>query len=315
MANVILPTVIQGPAYLLIGGQVIYVEKDIAVNEQAESWNPGSAFGPMGERHKSRKDVLTLKPAGQIKTVHLDYYYAAFLTPTVIGTTILAGAVAIASVAENKTYTWRRGGMSKPPGLILKPTATAFGGMEVTCIGMNAVQPTGANFWRAAEAAVAGDTSFEETTVISDIYKAALGSRATPYDGMGGMDGFEVDFGFMCHEVPSSDVGIADIILGGLSTGAKFAPSNLTEAQNDVLLAKQDTTATLPGQAYGRAAESLVITGTQIGWIFTVKSLGAKSGSRTYQIGEHRFKELNFVNNRTWTTGAPDALFAYTAPS
>lgn len=312
MGNVILPTIIQGPAWVLHGGLALYVQKDINLNENAESWNPTGAWGPLGERHKSRKDVVSFTLAGQIRAALLDYFYAAYLDPTKIGTSVLSGTVSIASLAENKTYIWQRGGITKPPGMLLKPTATAFGAMELTCIGAAAVQPLSATFWHAAQTTVAAETTFEESQIISDIYKAALGVRATPYDAMGGMDGFEIDFGYMVQEVPAADIGIGDIILSGLSTGVKFAPSNLTEAQADVLLGKQDTTATLPGMAYGRLAENLVITGTQIGWVFNVKSQGAKAGSRTYQIGEHRFKELMFVNNRTWTTGVPDALFGYT---
>jgi hypothetical protein len=311
MPNVVLPTVIQGPAYISEGGLVTYVKKDIALTDQVESWNPESSFGPLGERHKSRKYGLSYTPVGMLRAASLDRFYAAFKTPSVVGTSAMTGAVVIYSIAENKTYNFAKGGMTKPPSLILKPTGTVYGSMELTCIGDPTLQPTNAAFIKAADGTVSADTSFDETKIISDIYSAAIGARSTPYNGMGGMDGFEVNFNLITNEIPASDVGIADIIIGGVGITVSFAPSNLTEAQVDTLCAIQGASAVLPGQAYAKANEDLVITGTQGTAVFTFKNMGAKKSDRTYQIGEHRHKGLDFVNGRKWTTGVGQALFSY----
>src|SRR5438105_4937236 len=98
---IVLPTVIQGPAYISVGGQVIYVEKDITLDEDVDSWNPNTAFGKLGERHKSRRDRLSFTPVGQVKSAHLNYYYAAYLNPGLIGSSILSGNVVVSSLAEN----------------------------------------------------------------------------------------------------------------------------------------------------------------------------------------------------------------------
>lgn len=318
MATIPIPTIIQGPAFIGVNGHVQYVQKDITMNGQPESWNPESSFGPLGERHKARKDVISYTPVGMLTAALLDFFYAAHLDATKIGKSVInsgAPTVFISSITENKTYTWSRGGLTKPPGLMLKPTATAFGEAEVTCIGKAATSPLDAAFWKAAEAAATADTSFDETKVISDIYAAALSDHASPYDNMGGMDGFELDFGYGVKEIPNGDVGIADLILESLSTGLKFAPSNMTEAQVDSLLALQGASAILPGQPYARDLNDIDITGTQVGWVFSLKGVGAKSSGRIYQIGEHRFKELLFVNQRTFAAGVPNPLFAYSEPA
>jgi len=317
MANIVLPIIIQGPAFISIAGTVLYTERDISVEQNTDAWNPESAYGPLGQRHKSRKDVLIFKPVGMITAGLLNFFYAAHLTPTSIGTSIFTGSgvVFVSSISENKTYTWRRGGISKPPGLAAKPTSTLFGSMSVTCIGAPAVQPLDAHFWLAAEAAATADTTFDQTKIISDIYSAALGSRGAPYNAMGGIEGFDIDFGFETVDVPASDLGFADIILRGLSITASFRPSNLTETQVNTLVRLQDTTAVLPGQPYAKELEDLVITGTQIGWVFTLKAVGAKRAGKIYQVGVHRHNNIEFVNQRTWTAGVPNALFAYTAPS
>jgi len=318
MADSILPTVIQGPARVAVGGVVLHVQNDITVNQQVDSWNPASAFGPIGERHRSRKDVLSLTPVGMINAGLLDFFYGAYSAPTttLVGASIAASAApVISSITENKTYTWQRGGLTRPPSLALKPTSTAFGALELTCWGKAATQPLDTAFWHGAEGVVGADATFEESSIISDLYKAALGVRATPYDAMGGMDGFDIEFNYETREIPASDLGIADIILSGIGLVVRFAPSNLTEAQVNVLLAIQNTGAILPGQAYAKAGENLVITGINSGWVFTVATVGAKRSERVYAVGEHRFRQLEFVNQRTWTAGVAQALLTCTAPA
>ena len=310
---IVTPTIIQGPAFVKTNSVVFYVEKDISLNPSVESWNPESTWGPLGERHKSRKDVLSFTPVGMVNSTIMNLVYAAFLAPSgKIGTSIYPGTVVISSLIENKTYTWARGGFSKPPGLVLSPTKTAFGSMEVTCIGAASTQPTDAAFWKTDTGAATADTTFDPTKVLSEIYSAALGARIAPYNALGAMDGFMLDFGFLTKDIPNSDVGIADTVITGLSLGVRFAPSNLTEDQVDTLLATQDTAAVLPGQAYGKLLEDLVITSCVSGNIFTAKKIGAKNCTKIYAVGEHRFREIQFTNIRTFTTGAPDAMFAYT---
>lgn len=309
--DIALPLVIQGPAYVTFGGQTIYVKKDIALNQAPESWTLESSFGPLGQRHKSTKDVAQITPVGMISAGLLTLFYGAYTAPVgAIGKTVLSGAMCIGSLNDNKLYTWKRGGITKPPGLSLKPSATAFGPMEISCIGMNGVQPLTANWITAAEAALVADTTFDESKIVADIYVASLGARLAPFNAMGGMDGFDIEFGYDVVEIPNSDVGIADIVLSGLSTKCTFAPSNLSDTDLDTLLARQGPGAILPGQSYAKAGEALKISGTQSGFDFTLANMGARRADRVYVIGEHRHKLIEFVNEVKHTAGVMQPLLA-----
>lgn len=320
-AIIVTPSVIQGPAYILHGGVVQYVESDIQVEEIVESWTPKTTFGDAGQRHKSRMFKLTYKPVGMVTTALLNYYYEAHLAPqTYVGVSIFPVsnyAVTICSLTENKTYGYVRGGLAQPPDLQAGPQTTLFGSAAIWCIGAASVAPTNANFLKAAIGTVTADTSFDASKIKSDIYQAVFG--ASPYNSIGAMAGFMFKFGFKPKTIPAADTGIADVILDadGFNLGVQFAPSNLTEAQIDTLLAYQGTAAILPGQAYGAGslAADFVLTGVIYGWVFTAKQMGARSIKRIYKIGEHRFPNgaLELVNNLTNTAGVPNALFAYTA--
>lgn len=320
MANVVLPTIIQGPAYITHGGVTLFTQKDVTVAAEIGSWNPESSFGGVGERFASRQYKITATPVGMITAGILTYLYAAHLSPsTKVGISIIPASnddLVINSIAEMKKYTYHRAGISKPPPLNLSPTATAFGACEWTALIDGGVQPTNAAAYKTNAGTLAAvDTSFEEANIVTDIYSLAIGARSTPYDAVGSMGGFTLDFPFTLAPVIAGDIGIADIYLAGLALTASFVPSNLTEAQVDVLLALQDTGALVPGQAFAKAAENLVFTGTQVGWSFTAKQMGAKEDSRVYQIGEHRFRALTWTNQRVWTSGVEVAGFAYSAPA
>jgi hypothetical protein len=322
-ATIVLPTVIQGPAYVTHGGVTTYFESDIMVEEIVESWSPKTTFGDAGQRHKSRAFKITGKPVGILSNTLLNYFYAAHLAPqTYVGVSVIPAsnfALTICSITENKTYGYVRAGLTAVPDLNFTPTKTLFGNVSWTAIGSVTVVPTNANFLKATIGTITADTNFDAAKIKSDIYQGVLGALAAPYNSLGGMDGFMFKFGYKTKNIPASDVGIADIILDadGFDITAQFAPSNLTEAQVDTLLGYQGTAAVLPGQPYGNATNSgdLVLTGVTFGWVFTAKQLGAKSAKRIYKIGEHRFPNgaIEMVHNMTNTTGVPNPLFAFTA--
>lgn len=321
MANVVLPIIIQGPAYITHGGVTLFTQQDVTVTPNIASWNPASSYGPLGERFISRSYTITATPVGQLNATLIEYLYAAHLAPgDAVGHSIIPlsnDALVINSIAEMKKYTYHRAGLSRPPNLVLSPAATAFGPAEWTALIDGGVQPENAAAYKTNEEVLASvATSFEESEIVTDIYSAALGARSSPFNAMGSMDGFTLEFPFNLAPVTAGDVGVADIFLAGLSLAARFIPSNLSEANLDTLLAVQNTGAVLPGQSFAKASEDLVITGTQSGWVFTAKQVGAKEDSgRIYQTGQHRHRGLVFAHRRVWTAGVEVAQFAYTSPS
>ena len=133
--SIVLPSIIQGPAYILHGGVVIYVEEDIQVEEILETWTPKTTFADAGERLKSRAFKITAKPVGMVTSGLLNYFYEAFLAPqTYVGVTIIPAsnyALTICSLTENKTYGYVRAGLATPPDLGVTPTKTVFGSASI----------------------------------------------------------------------------------------------------------------------------------------------------------------------------------------
>jgi len=320
LPSIVKPTIIQGPCYLLHGGIATYFKKGLQVSDEVQSWTPDSDFGKLGERHKSRVFKISGVPTGMLTSGYLDYVYAAHKSPgTKIGRTIITGAAVICSITESAQYSFNKAGIFTPPNLFAGPTSTAFEQVTYLAIGDLSKTPLDAAFLRTYTGSLTPDTTFDETKVISDLYSAALGTRTSPYNGMGSLNGFRITFSHDVKMIEAGDVGIGDAILKDCGAGASFIPSNLAESDIDTLLGIEGTAATLPGQEYGKGSggtkEDLVITGTQLGWAFTLKNAGAKKQDRQYLIGEHRHKELQFVNAPVSASGVRSPYFAYTAPS
>ena len=180
-----------------------------------------------------------------------------------------------------------------------------------TCLGAPNVQPTNAPAWQAIADAAFGDASFDETAIITDTYTASYG--ASPYNVMGSMAGFEVDFVAGLETITADDFGIVDIILKSLTATAKFAPSNLTEAQMYTLLANQGGSYVFPGQSLSKNNTNLVITGSGNAahtLTVTINNAGPKQAGFVYSASKHRFDAIEFTTKRTWTGGIANPLFA-----
>jgi hypothetical protein len=209
-----------------------------------------------------------------------------------------------------QTITYPRAAMSKLPQLRLKPTDTLFGDLAFTCLGVPTVQPTGTSAWQAIADAAFADATYDETTIVTDSYAAAYGS--SPYNTIGSMAGFEIDISMATEQIIADDFGVVDMILKSLTATAKFAPSNLTEAQIYTLLANQNTGYVYPGQSLSKSNTDLVIAGSGNAaqtLTVTIKNAGPKQAGFMYSTNKHRFDAVEFTSKRTWTSGAANALW------
>ena len=315
MSTPILPNIVTGPAILQWNGKSYYSKAGIKAEFKRETFKIETDFdGQIDERAKSQMTELTFQPDGQISNLNKYFPYSVGQ----IGSSIF-GATALPLVIQTKfggasntgqTITYPRAAVSKLPQLRLKSTDTLFGEMTFTALGVPTVQPTGASAWQVIADAAFGDTTFDETAIITDTYSAAYGSA--PYNALGSMAGFEIDLTLATENILADDFGLVDMILKSLTASAKFAPSNLTEAQLYTLLANQGSGYISPGQSLSKSNTNLVITGSGNAaktLTVTLNSAGPKDAGFMYSTGKHRFDAIAFTSKRTWTSGAPNALF------
>jgi hypothetical protein len=315
MSTPILPTILVGPAIITWNGKSFYSKAGIKAAFKRDTFTVETDFdGQIDERAKTQLTEITFQPDGQVANLNKYFPYSV----SQIGSSIF-GASALPLVIQTKfggasntgqTITYPRAAVSKLPQLRLKPTDTLFGEMTFTCLGVPTVQPTGASAWQAIADAAFADTTFDETAIITDTYSAAYGS--SPYNVIGSMAGFEIDIAMATENILADDFGIVDMMLTSLIATAKFAPSNLTEAQLYTLLANQNSGYVQPGQSLAKNNTNLVITGSGNGaktLTVTINNAGPKQAGFMYSASKHRFDAVEFTSKRTWTSGAANALF------
>lgn len=326
---IVQPLVITGPAILKWLGYVYYFKDGLKEAYTRETWAVGSDFGgDFSERFKSAKTVLSGTPVGMMslfttasnKSAMFPYTRAQIGQPgAVMGTPASPNTVVIQTQfggASNtgQTITFVRGGMTKHPTVQLGSQKTLCGATEFTCIGNPTTANNAAGSWEATVDAAFADTSFDETQIISDIYTAAFGS--TPYDSIGSHNGFEVDIPLKLNEGMSDDYGIIDVNIDGMGPAtAKFAPSNLTQAQIWTMMNAQGTNVIQPGMDIAKPGTTLAIGGTGNGahtLAVSLPKMGPKSMGFTYDKKNNRVTEVAFVGSSSWTSGAPVALATFT---
>lgn len=318
MPTPILPNIITGPAIITWNGKSYYSKAGITAAFKRDIFNVETDFdGQIDERVKAQRTEITFQPDGQVSNLNKYFPYSV----AQIGSSIF-GATPLPLVIQTKfggagntgqTITYPRAAITSLPQLRLKPGDTLFGDITFTCLGNPTVQPTTSGAWQSIADAAFADTTFDETTIISDIYTAAYGS--SPYNAIGSMAGFEIDIAMATETISSDDFGVVDMILKSLTATAKFAPSNLTEAQVYALLNNQGSGYVFPGQSLSKNNTDLVITGSGNGaktLTVTIKNAGPKQATFMYAANKHRFEAIEFTSKRTWTSGAANPLWTFT---
>lgn len=296
------PTIIAGPAIIQHNGQTYYTEGDITLNLNRETFNVVTALaGTIDERLVSQLVEIRFKPVGALDVVAKYLPYAATQIGSLLIDQTTPKSVVIWAKDGVKT-TWANGFVSALPSFTLSPTATAIGEMTITVLDDPTEEPTDAAAWNAITSAALADTSFDETKILTPRYTAEWGSFAD----------IESEAGFTFEPVMSispkrvANYGNVNFMLTDLVVGARFVPTNLTEAEIWQLLRLQDSGALLPGQSLG-STDDLVISGGGVS--FTLAQCGPKTAVTQYGLEPLRQGEVVFVSRKKWTAGTLQALF------
>lgn len=329
MPSIVQPLVIVGPAILKWNGYTYYFKDGLKSAFERETFSVGSDFGgDFDERLKTQKSVLSGTPVGMVSLFTTSSGVSAMFPygPAVIGQPgAIMGLPASPNTVEiltqfgggsntGQTITYVRGGLTKHPTVSLGSQKTLAGEIEFTCIGNPVTANSATGAWEAGVDAAFSDTSFDQSQIVSDIYTAGFGS--SPYAAMGSHNGFEFDIPLKLNTVTSDDYGITDMIVDSLGPPTvKFAPNSLTEAQIWTMLNAQGASVIQPGMSIAKAGNTLTIAGTGNGahtLSLSIPNMGAKNGGFIYDKKNNRVQEVMFVGARTWTSGAPNALYTAT---
>lgn len=314
---IILPKPNYGPAIAVWNGYSYYFRDGWKESLKRETFTiETDPDGQIDERLKSQMFEISGRPVGMLSTAGIAAmfpYSVASVGKSIFGAADLPLVITTkfgGAANTGQTITYPRAALSKLPQLRLQTGDTVFGDIAFSCIGDATVQPSANNAWNTLVDAAFTDATFDETQIVTDAYSAAYG--ASPYDSIGAMAGFEIDIEMKTTPFSADGYGIYDMSLESLTARAKFAPSNLTQAQVYTLLNFQGAGAIVPGQSLSKSNTDLVITGSGNGaktLTATIKKAGPKDAGFLYSTKSHRFEVVEFTSKRTFTAGAANALW------
>lgn len=306
-----LPTVIQGPAWVIWNSFTFYTEGAVTVSYRRDNWTPKSAqYGSLGPRMRAMRTTVGFKPAGEIKAGLAKYFpYGPSTIETVtkvssIGSSIFNGALQVVPLNGSNMITFPKAGMTRSPRLTLKPSATALGDIEFTTIGDPSVAPTNPAFWQTLASGSPDPKTFDPTKVISPVYTFT-------WDALSAVDcedGIEIDIAVHTKDMMSGNYGLVDIIVEDVEASATMVPIGVDEAAISTALKLQGSDALLPGANLGITGKDLTIAASGI-FTAVLKQAGPTGGEFRYDIGTFRQGAMQFATRKTFTAGVPDPIF------
>lgn len=300
-------TVIMGPAIVTFNGYTYYTQANILVESTRETWEPAtSIYGALTKRARGQAVTkITFTPVGALEqpTKYITMYTPASVGTVLFGTTDLP--VVIQTLA-GKQITWQSGAVSRPADLILSAQKTAWGPIEMMCIGKKATALTDPAVMAVISSLAFADTSFNSATVSSAPYTAALGALAAPFNGILSEDGFTISNNVTTAPRPIDSYGIVNWMITQVMASIRFVPANCDDADLWNLFQLQGSTAILPGQDVASLGQDLVITGgtTPTSVSCTLKNVGPDKTTSRYGLNELRAGEVEMFSRKTITSGS-----------
>lgn len=303
--------ILRGPAVIQIGAQVLYSEGDIKVTPERKTFDKNvGMFGKVDECEDTFLHKVGFTPAGIASAAYFATLYPAAYRNPLIGSTIFGNTdtdIYIWTLAGKK-WQGKRAALTKMPDLTFAANKPLYGECEFTAIGKSGEGRDTAGHYAAVTDAAFNDTSFDPTKLMTLVYAASYGAVA-PWDAIKTEAGFVFSFDLKLSEVPSDELGIADMTHAGLSVSAKCIPHGVTEADLIAIMGVQGTGAGR-GKSIFRAPQDLMLVAGELEPFITLKNAAVKTAPQQFGVEANRAGEIEFVATRnSFTAGAPNAVF------
>ena len=303
--------ILRGPAVIQIGDQVLYSEGDIKVTPERKTFDMSvGIFGKVDEREDSFMYKVGFTPAGIASAAYFATLYPASYRNPVIGSTIFGATdtdLVIWTLAGQK-LTLKRAALTKMPDLIFSANKALYGECEFTALGTSDETRDTEGHYAAVTADAFDDTSFDSSQLMTLVYAASYGATA-PWNAIKSEAGFVFSFDLKFSEVPSDELGIADMTHAGLSVSAKCIPHGVTEADLIAVMGVQGTGAGR-GRSIFRTPQDLMLVAAVGEPFITLKNAAVKTAPQQFGAETNRAGEIEFVATRNaFNAGVPAAVF------
>ena len=297
-------TIVRGPCKITYDGATFYSKGGVTLTVNQSSFDKQSdAYGLIGRGKTDMSVVVEFEPVGEIESLTVLFPYGA----TTIGTGIYGATDKnLVIVATDATYTVFNAAVTQMPSIRCTATNTAFGSVQFTGLVATSGEAGDMGEYLGVGAGASIGVAFSPSLVVAGPYTGNLngdGPFATE-------SGFDVSFDLSLTPIIVDGIGTVDMALANVGVSASFIPTGIDPDYFDEFLTA--------GIGLEIASPSFQIVTEIIGGLnLNLASAQIIDYQRRFSSTENRAGTLNLVAKRTFTTGAPNALFtvaAVTAP-
>ena len=306
MASIDRTTIIRGPAKITYDSATFYSKGGISLTFTNSTFDKETdGFGVVNRAKTDLQIVIDFEPVGEIEELAKLYPYAS----TAIGASIYGSTdKALVIVSEGYTYTINNAQITQLPSIRATANNTAFGPIQFTGLVDNSGDPSNlSDYYSVTNSGTFADTVFDPSKIITAPYTATLAGSTTFYSEAG----FEVSFDLALNPVTVDGIGTVDMTLGNLGATITCIPINAAYNALDTYFGSLDAGEDLAGS-------TLDISTTTVGGLnLDFAAVQIMDFQRRFSPADNRNGTLTMMAKRTFSTGAPQALFtvaAVTAP-
>jgi hypothetical protein len=296
-------TIVRGPCKIAYDSATFYSKGGVTLTQTNATFDKESdAYGPVSKSKTDFQIVVEFEPVGEIEA--LTVLYA--LGNTAMGTGIYGATdKPLVITALDKTYTIKNAAITQIPSIRATANNTAFGSVQFTGLLSIGGDPADVTDYMALSTGGAIGTAFDPSKIITAPYTATLaGSLAFMSEA-----GFEIAFDLGLSPITVDGIGTVDMALQSLGATITCIPTGVAvdafQTYFDTLDAGEDL-----------ASVSLDIATATVGGLnFDCAAVQILDLASRFSPSENRLGQLTMAAKRTFTTGAPNALFTVAAVS
>lgn len=258
------------------------------------------AYGVVSKSKTDFQIVVEFEPVGEIEDLAKLFPYGN----TAMGASIYGNAdKALTITAADATYTINNAAVTQMPSIRCSANNTAFGTVQFTgLLDLGGDPSVLADYYAVAGGASIG-TDFDPAKIITAPYTGSFGEIG----GFFSEAGFEISFDLSLNPVVVDGIGTVDMSLQNLGATVTCIPTGLAENSFDGYFGSLDAGEDL-------AVDSLNISTETVGGLrFICAGAQLIDLQKRFSPTDNRLGQLTLAAKRTFSTGAPVALFTVAA--
>jgi len=296
-------TIVRGPCKLTYDSETFYSKGGVTLTQTNATFDKETdAYGNVGKSKTDLQIVVEFEPVGEIEALTVLFKHGN----TAMGASIYGATdKPLVIVAADGTYTVVNAQITQMPSVRCSANNTSFGSVQFT--GLLAVNgdPSDLTDYITIGAGASIGTAFDPSKIITAPYTATLGGSLAFMSEAG----FEISFDLSLNPVMVDGIGTVDMSLQNLGATITCIPTGIAKDSFQTYFGSLDAGEDL-------ASATLDISTATVGGLnFDCAAVQVIDAQSRFSPTDNRLGQVTFAAKRTFSTGAPVALFTIAAVS